>query len=202
MIVILILAGCSEENDPQLNDSVDAGYLASIVFPGLLTNDKDTPLINARASRSQGVFTPVLPVMPPVPAQGGGSATILRNKNGISVQIHSTGLTPGNAYTAWFIVIEGGNPPIVVNAAGNIVGGSGNSTFAGHLSAGPIGAVNGTDILGDGGDGSFDDPEGSLLLIHIVDHGSAGVDGPGTIPENIQEITGADGLSQEWVFEP
>jgi len=195
-LILLVLVNCSEENDPNPLAPSVSQYLANIKYPLILSNDKVTPLINARASRGEGVLT--------LAPQGGGSATLLRNKNGISVQIHSTGLTPGNAYTAWFIAFEeGGNPdhPIVVHAAGNIVGASGNSTFAGHLSTGPIGAANGMDIL-DGGDGNFNDPEGSLVVIHVVFHGPAGVDGPGTIPENIHEFTGTDGLAQEWVFDP
>lgn len=146
-----------------------------------------------KAVRSDGVFTEGV---------GGGTAQIVRTDSGIDVQVTSTGLTPGNAYTVWFIVSESDNPPLVVNAAGNIVGKSGTSGFAGHLSTGDVGAVNGTDVLADGGDGSFDDPRGALVMLHVVDHGPAGVDGPGTIPENIHEITGSDGFAQEWVFAP
>ncbi len=191
----MVLVGCSEENDPNPMDSSKAQFLATLKYPLIISNDKATSLINARgASRDVGVLT--------VANQGGGSASLLRNQNGISVQVQSTGLTSGNAYTAWFIVFEGANPPVVVHAAGNIVGGSGNSTFAGHLSAGDIGIPNGKDILENGGDGSFDDPQGSTVLIHVVDHGPAGVDGPGTIPENIHEFTGTDGIAQVWTFIP
>ncbi len=131
--------------------------------------------------------------------QGDGTASIVRTRNGISVTVNATGLNPGNAYSMWYIVIENGDE-IVVHAAGSVVGGSGNASFASHLSTGPIGAVNGTTILVNDGDKSFDDPLGALVILHVVDHGSAGVDGPGTIPENIREFTGADGLAQEYVF--
>ncbi len=196
--IFLVLASCSNEKDIDPTDSfADSEFLAKLKFPALSSNDKAAPSINTmvdKASRTEGALT--------IAIEGSGSANLLRNKNGVSVQVHSTGLTSGNAYTAWFIILEGGNPPIVVNAAGHVVGGSGSGSFSGHLSIGAIGAVNGTDILGNGDDGSFDDPLGSTVLIHIVDHGPAGVDGPGTIPENIHEITGADGLAQEWTFLP
>jgi hypothetical protein len=161
---------------------------------GLMTALVPAVAVAAGAVRGDGVLT--------IAVQGDGTASIVRNGNGISVQVRATGLTPGNAYTVWFIVTEDGLPPIVVNAAGNLVGASGNTSFAGHLSTGAVEAVNGTDILGDGGDGSFDDPLGALVVLHVVDHGPAGEDGPGTIPENIHEITGVDGLAQEWVFTP
>lgn len=194
--ILIVFIGCSEENEPNLIEPlINHEFLASINYPWILSNGNSVSLSNnGKASRDEGVLT--------IANQGGGSAYLVRNDNGISVQTNSTGLTSGNAYTAWFLVFEQGFPPIVVHAAGHIVGNSGNLSFGGHLSLGDVGAVNGTDILGNGSDGSFDDPGGSLVWIHVVDHGPAGVDGPGTIPENIHEITGLDGLAQEYVFAP
>ena len=187
-LILMIFTGCSTESIDEIEGS----------------SLDNSPTTKARAIRTIGVAQNPMQL-----AQGedntifigSGSAGLVRNQNGISLQAHSTGLTPGNAYTAWFIIFDDGpfnfGEFIVVNAAGNIVGGNGNATFAGHLSPGEIGEVNGTGILVNNGDGSFDNPMDSLVVVHIVDHGPAE---PGTIPENIHEITGAIDLSQEWQF--
>jgi hypothetical protein len=130
----------------------------------------------------------------------GGSASIVRTGSGISVRVHADGLRPGNAYTAWFAVfddvtcnLDGDNGfpgGILSNMAGHVVTGGGTATFAGQLSAGPIGEPNGLDILLND-DGSFDNPLGACVDIHIVNHGPAGDFLPGELQDAINTIFGA-----------
>ena len=64
---------------------------------------------------------------------GAGTATLVRNDNGVSMTLELTGVVAGHVYSAWWFV--GANPP--VNAAGAIANG-GRAMFAGHLSEGGI----------------------------------------------------------------
>jgi hypothetical protein len=187
-LILMIFTGCSTESI----DEIEGSSLDNL------------PTTRAGVIRTIGVAAD--PMVLALPGDntifiGDGSARLVRNQNGISLNINSTGLIPGNAYTAWFIVFDDGpfnfDEFIVVHAAGRIVGEDGEATFSGHLSKGDIGEANGTDILENVGDGSYDNPMDSLVFIHIVDHGEAI---PGTIPENIHEITGAISLAQEWQF--
>lgn len=86
----------------------------------------------------------------------GASAQLVRNRNGISFRISTTGLTPGNAYTLWLVVVN--NPmacavtpcaaPDIINnaaadaqvrfAAGHVAGTAGRGTFAGALREGEL----------------------------------------------------------------
>ena len=151
----------------------------------------------------------------------GDSASIVRTDSGISARVHAKDLTSGNAYTAWFVVFDDGicsetGPPfggigIVLNMAGHVVTGGGTATFAGQLSAGPIGAPNGIDILFNA-DGTFDNPRTACVDIHIVDHGPAagypkdvgapcGLGNPVQLNAAINTICGTQGAVQIWRFE-
>jgi hypothetical protein len=113
----------------------------------------------------------------------GASASIVRNDNGISYRISTTGLTPGNAYTLWLVVVN--NPsaclatpcaaPEIINnpatdsqvrfAAGHLAGASGSGTFAGHVSEGPLsGWLSGR---------SLEDARGAEIHLVVNDHGPA-----------------------------
>ncbi len=112
-------------------------------------------------------------------AVGDGTASIVRTGSGVSVQVHATGLNPGDAYTAWLFTFDDGDPAgkpdIAVNVAGHVVGGSGNATFAGRASEG-FHAINGlTSInpMGNIGDSFFASPMGAVVEVHIVNHGPA-----------------------------
>ena len=108
------------------------------------------------------------------------SATLVRNANGISFRLSTTGLTPGNAYTLWLVVIT--NPeactatpctaPNIFDAAtesqvrfaaGHVAGGSGRGTFAGSVKEGTL--------SGWLPDRSFDDAMGVSVHLVINDHG-------------------------------
>jgi len=189
-----IIAGCSDVNDASLSDSERLTHI-----------ELQTP---NSATRTAMVFEDPMIFNGAAP-EGGGSATINRNNNGISVQVHATGLTPGNAYTTWFIVFEdgeidfaGGNP-IVVNHAGNHVGVSGMATFSGSLPTGTVKENSNFMALLNPGDGNFDTPRTSAVVIHLVDHGQRGEDAdPKTVADNINGIFGLDALSQEYTHVP
>jgi len=177
--------------------------LAAVTILGLFP----AAAVAAPAERTPGELSPVLPA--PVPPPGctgldgaGGTSSVVRNANGITMQVRATGLEAGHIYSVWFIVIDSDDSlPNVVNAAGGIVNKHGKASFAGHLSAGPIGAVNGQDILGNDTNSSFDDPLGATVILHVIDHGAPGSN-EWSNSENMHTIQGAVGCHQEWVNPP
>lgn len=112
----------------------------------------------------------------------GAFARIVRNRNGISYQIHAAELHPGNAYSLWLVVIN--NPDacaatpcsagdIITNAAtdaqvtlggtGTVSGAAGMGTLAGSAKVGPLsGWLDGR---------SLSDPFGAEVHLVINDHG-------------------------------
>src|SRR5260370_15449184 len=80
-----------------------------------------------------------------------GSADLVRNNNGITCVIHTSGLVPGDAYSVWWVIPD---ESLIFNATGGIAGGDGTASFAGHASTGPVGPVDGSVLLSNG-DGSF-----------------------------------------------
>ena len=188
------------------------GVLAAVTVLGLFP----AAAVGAPAIR-ETVSDPVVG-----PDVEGDSASIVRTDSGISARVHAKGLTSGNAYTAWFVVFDGGictdtGPPfsgigIVLNMAGHVVKGGGTATFAGQLSAGPIGAPNGADILFAAPDGIFHNPLDACVDIHIVNHGPAadypkdvpfpcGLEDPVGVNDAINTICGTQGVVQQWTFE-
>ncbi len=65
----------------------------------------------------------------------GASATLTQAGNGVAVRFNTNGLTAGDAYSLW--AFSGG--PLLV--AGRVVGGSGQTTFAGRIGSVPIASV-------------------------------------------------------------
>lgn len=134
------------------------------------------------------------------------SAELVRYESGLSFQMRTEELTPGNAYTLWIIVIN--DPQAcesspcsasdilentdtdsqVLFADGTVAGGS-RGTLAGSISVGPL----------DGWlpDRSLRDPFTAEIQLVINDHGSA-------IPEMIPEMmeTYRGGCSDESPFPP
>lgn len=119
------------------------------------------------------------------PAQSGevagATAKLVRRDNGVTYRITTNSLTPGNAYTLWLVVVN--NPQacesspctggdVLLNAAtdaqvlygtGNVVGGSGQATFAGSLNEG--------DLPGWLADRTFDDAQTAEIHLVLNDHG-------------------------------
>ena len=108
----------------------------------------------------------------------GATSTLKRNKNGITGNINTNGLIPGNAYTMWFVIFrDAPGPPNSIYAAGHIAGGSGKGNFSAHISVGEI---------FDTGD-IFDNPLTAEVHIVIRSHGQAV---PGMIPDQIHTFGG------------
>jgi hypothetical protein len=111
----------------------------------------------------------------------GASASLVRNANGVSYHLSTTGLTPGNAYTLWFVVINNpaacmatpcAAPDFLTNAApdaqvryaaGSVAGASGRGTFAGSVKEGPL--------SGWLADRSFHNVMGAEIHLVVNDHG-------------------------------
>ncbi len=138
-----------------------------------------------------------------------GSATIKRNKNGVTVNVKTTGLTPGNAYTMWVVAFNSPQDCLdaidgpgedgcdgtdlgrangdVMYGTGHVVGGNGKGNFSAHLNEGDVsGSV-------------FPQPSPGLIdaqtaEIHIVvrDHGPKI---PGMVSEQIHSIDGGCDLN-------
>ena len=118
-----------------------------------------------------------------------GEAKLVTNRNGIHVSLHTSGLTPGHAYTVWWVVFNqpelclgglfGGLPftcvpaDVLFNAAGtnsdvayatgHVVGGNGKATFSASLRTGPIpGGWYGN---------ALENPQGADVHLVLMDHG-------------------------------
>ena len=109
-----------------------------------------------------------------------GSADLVRNNNGITCVIHTSGLVPGDAYSVWWVMPD---EALIYNASGGLAGGDGTATFAGHASVGPVGPVDGSVVLSNG-DGSFDQPRTDTVTVIIRHHGPP-------IPGMINQQTGS-----------
>ena len=109
-------------------------------------------------------------------------ASLTRRADGVSFQLHTDSLTPGNAYTLWFAVIDNptacsalpcppadvvGNPETdgQVTWAGGLVAGDTAGTFAGEVKTGPL--------EGWLPDRSFDNAATAHVHLIIHDHGPA-----------------------------
>jgi len=109
-----------------------------------------------------------------------GSAQLVRNNNGITCVIHTSGLIPGDAYSVWWVIPD---ELLTLNASGGLAGDDGTATFAGHLSTGAIPAADGSVVLSNG-DGSFDQPRSDTVMVIIRHHGPP-------IPGAINQQTGS-----------
>ena len=103
----------------------------------------------------------------PLPGVTVGNAQLIRNNNGITCIIHTSGLVPGDVYSVWWVIPT---EALIFNAAGSIAAGDGTATFAGHASTGPIGPVDNSVVLSNG-DGVFDSPRTDIINVIIRHHG-------------------------------
>ena len=127
---------------------VRKGWLAAALGGSCLA------LLGSHAMAGNTSTAPLLDFWTGVPIEGGGMSRVTRTDSGVSVQVRANQLTPGEAYTLWMVVFnypefcgvpyacfdpDIGNPWVmadVMYAAGNVVGASGNSGFAGHKAIG------------------------------------------------------------------
>jgi hypothetical protein len=123
----------------------------------------------------------------------GASSTLVRNGNGVSMTLHTSGLEPGAAYTMWWVVFNHlaecatspcGEPDLfdpdvaalVTHAAGHIIGPNGTANFAGSLREG----ATVDNLLG--GVGSLIDAWAAEIHLVVRTHGPRN---PGGIPDQI-----------------
>src|SRR5262249_4267778 len=109
-----------------------------------------------------------------------GAAQLVRNNNGITCVIQTSGLIPGDVYSVWWVIPD---ESLVLNATGGRAGDDGTATFAGHMSTGPIPAADGSVVLSSG-DGSFDQPRSDTVTVIIRHHGPP-------IPGSVNQQTGS-----------
>lgn len=130
--------------------------------------------------RGQVVSHPATGAMAPI---ADTAATIFTSEEGATAWMHTVGLTPGNVYTAWWVIANqpdgceedpcsGGDfigkaaelLTEVTYADGVLVGASGEAHFVAHLSAGD---VENNPWFGNG----FTNPTGAEIHLVINDHG-------------------------------
>lgn len=142
----------------------------------------------------------------PFPTPGdqveGAQAKLTTNESGATVRFQTSGLTPGNAYTVWWIIFNNpaacaapgcsdadfGNAaalPELTYATGHVIGDSGKGNFGAHLQAG--------EVPGGWFGYGFTNPTGAEIHVAIHDHGPM-------IPSLVNEMisTFAGGCSNDY----
>lgn len=135
-----------------------------------------------------------------------GSSTLHRNKNGITVNYKTSELTPGHAYTLWWVIwnrpencsafpdactdadfaIANQVEVEVMYAAGHLAGGSGKGNFSAHLNENDdSGSIN--PLFGLPPFGGLQDAEAAEVHLVLRSHGPAI---PGQIAEQINSFGG------------
>ena len=149
---------------------VVAVVAASVVAVGC----SQSPLAPDRATAAASIGTLAISASAPVKTQTAdvlssadgttvyGSARLVRNDAGITVDVNTAHLVPGDVYTLWWIV-EQPSGEIVTNAAGGIVDQKGRAHFGGHLSVGPLPADPDVTLEGSVFDSAFADV---ILIVH------------------------------------
>lgn len=137
------------------------------------------------------------------------TASLLRNPSGVRMRIHTNGLQAGDTFTVWWVIFnnpdECENPvdgltacsepdlfnpatgPSILYAAGNIVGGTGTSTFADALQVNDVSGCQPPwdefDLCGAG----LEDPYASEIHLIVRTHGPKI---PGMVNEQINTFAG------------
>jgi hypothetical protein len=93
---------------------------------------------------------------------------LVRTPGGITMQLRLSNLPPNEVATVWFLINPGPDFPeepgpyfSVTRAAGNVIGGSGRSSFAGHIAPGH------ETMFGPG----LQDPLTDQVLLVLITHG-------------------------------
>jgi hypothetical protein len=132
-----------------------------------------------------------------------GTSRLVRTPNGISFTLSTSDLTPGHAYTLWFVafnepaqcavpnecapddVVNDAAKPDMMYATGGIVGGAGTATFAGRRAVGDTsGSLNSPVGLPAYG---LLDAFGAEIHLAVHDHGPKL---PEYLPDMIQTVDG------------
>jgi hypothetical protein len=108
-----------------------------------------------------------------------GSSTLTRTEHGVSIHLETSGLTPGHAYTFWWVVFNPGQTvPVIGRAAGLVVDRSGIADVSAHLNVGQT--VGDPPLMGF--EGTLQDARHAEIRLVVRDHGPA-------IPGHIFEQT-------------
>jgi hypothetical protein len=124
------------------------------------------------------------------PAVPGANARLVRNRNSVTTNVHTSVMSGPGAYTVWwgifndpascaFYLCTFDEPDLVVNATGKIVPSGGIANFSAWL--GPGGPYSGEIIFGEPEPG-LTNPAGALITLVVRYHGPAI---PGMIPEQL-----------------
>jgi hypothetical protein len=111
-----------------------------------------------------------------------GAASLVRNDNGVSMTFRTSGLPAGEAVTIWWIILENGSPVSAQFAAGHVVGGSGATSFAGHLAEGDTSGCFSPEFTAAAGCEGLTDAQEPTVILLARFHGPKD---PGRIPVQI-----------------
>lgn len=183
LLFAFVIASCTKEDSLSTDDLI-VGKLSSETLKSTVNKSENSSTVVVK-ERPGGPPNPFLVV-------DGASSKLRRNKNGITVNLKTNGLIPGNAYTLWWIVFDNpgtppGPPTLNTAAVGHIVGASGKGNFSAHLSTGP----------------NFSNPLTAEVHMVLRSHGPAV---PGMIPDQIHtwdvgcdpELTAPTGPGNIW----
>lgn len=168
------------------------------------TSPETLEVASANSNAASHATTEVFSFPPSMPTLvDGATATLVRTKNGLRVNVRTAELVPGNVYTLWWVIFDApegcaagagnctladifvpGNPAdatVFGPAAGSLAGGTGKATFAGHVKPGDV--PNFIDL----GDGSLENPMTAEVAFVVRNHGSAI---PGRIDEQLSMFDG------------
>lgn len=136
-----------------------------------------------------------------IPCTDVGNAKLTRKKNSVAMNIQTSGLEGGAAYTAWWVIFNNpsactdgcdpgdfGNPDVkatVIWATGHVVGGNGLTGFAASLNEGDISNVAPFNLPGDAF--GLIDAATAEILIAVRYHGPTI---PGQMPAQIKQFFG------------
>jgi len=123
----------------------------------------------------------------PVP---GAYATLMRNKNGLTTNVHTSVTSGPGPYTLWWIIFNDpascvfylctfDEPDLAVNATGKFISPRGVANFGAWLGSG--GPYSGEVVFGNPNNG-LTNPEGALITLVVRYHGPAI---PGIIPQQL-----------------
>ncbi len=129
------------------------------------------------------------------PAVPGAYARLVRNRNSLTTNVHTSVMSGPGAYTVWWVIFNDpascafylctfDPPDLVVNATGKIVPSGGVANFSAWV--GPGGPYSGEVIFGDPEPG-LTNPSGALITLVVRYHGPAI---PGMIPEQLTTFLG------------
>ena len=188
LIALLVPLSCTKDDSlKQINKAAPVNQVPTLHAPGKSAIKMTSPVFNG------------------VTGDEVGSAQLVRNANGITANFSANDLTPGFAYTIWWVIwnipelcgtpnactdADFGNADDVqvevMYAGGHVVGNSGFGKFSGHLNEDDAsGSIN--DLFGLPSYGGLQDALGAEVHVVLRNHGPAV---PGLVNEQIGSYPG------------